>query len=66
MCYNHGMRETKQYTAVDAKVVMSLRLPLLYRNQLAEMASESRVSLNQLVLDALEKEYPPNVANSGD
>jgi hypothetical protein len=56
----------RQLNAEDAKVVLSLRMRLDYRNKLARIASESRVSLNQLMLEAIERSFPPDVADSGD
>ena len=50
----------------DAKTVISLRMRTSYRNQLAQLAEDYRTSLNQLLMDAIEKEYPPNVADRGD
>lgn len=44
----------------DAKTLISLRLPIRYRNQLAQKAYDERVSMNQLLLDAIEGVYPPD------
>lgn len=56
----------KQLTSEDAKVLVSLRMPLRYRNQLARIATDTRTSLNYLLLEAIEKEYPPDDADRGD
>jgi len=56
----------KQLSAEDAKTLVSVRMLVTYRNQLARTANELRVSLNQMILDAIEKEYPPDGASGGD
>jgi hypothetical protein len=56
----------KQLKTEDAKTLVSLRMEIRYRNQLARISNERRVSLNQLMLDAVEKEYPPDGADRGD
>ena len=63
MCYHDDM---KLLRPEDAKTVISLRMRTSYRNQLAQLADEQRVSLNQLLMNAIEKEHPPHVADRGD
>lgn len=57
---------TKQINPDEAKVLVSLRMPVSYRNQLAKQAYDEHLSFNQFLMYAIEKEHPPRVADSGD
>ena len=43
----------------DVKVTMNLRVPLSYRNQLVKEANKRSMSINALLVHAMEKEVPP-------
>jgi len=43
----------------DVKVNVNLRVTLAYRNQLVERAAQRGLSLNSMLVHAVEKEVPP-------
>jgi len=51
--------KSPEISARDVKVSMNLRVPLSYRNQLIEEANVRSMSLNALLVLAVEREVPP-------
>lgn len=43
----------------EVKVTMNVRVPLSYRNQLVERAAAQGISLNALLVHAIENAVPP-------
>ena len=50
---------TEEHPPQDIPVTFNLRLPWVYKRQLEKEAAKLRVSLHSLVLDAIERRYPP-------
>ena len=46
----------------DVKIQIALRVPVPYRDQLANEAARRRMSLNALLVEALMKQIPPRPA----
>ena len=54
--------ELQQLDLGKQKVLIQVRVPAVYRNQLAKISVDTGISMNQLILTALEATYPPEAA----
>ena len=60
MVYHHVMPfSSPKLAPEEVKVVMNVRVTLGYRNQLVKEAAKRNLSLNGLLVHAVEREVPP-------